>query len=484
MCEEEEEGFFPQGDRRRLVLTIIETAKDGEGMTATHSCKKTYFVKNRVGDIISITTPAIYVRNLPQDLIGGKSVNRENIRVILDEDPDICGLYPLNDKHEATFQNSIPFISEPTDLFYLQTEKMDWTTFERMTGYDLWHRRLGHTPNQFIKLSIDHSIGLEKLKAKKFSEHQKCPSCMIGKSQLNNYPDSIPRADLPLKKVTFDLITSKITSIEGYNYGAILTDDCSEYRWEYGLKTKDDMIDVAQQWYAEIAELRQKYQLLVVLRDNAGENSSKEIKDFFTSKGVMNYFSTPYEPWQDGISEASIKSLLMLTRTEMAESGMAGRFWFSATIHAKNCRNATYKKRVGTTPHAKIFGSKKDVSKFKPFGCRAYVHLNKERREPGKHAPRAVEAIHLGFASDMNMSSYKFWIPSTGQIMCTNQARFDEELFPYRNKEMIDGRISEDNEVEILSQVQNEVKWIEYAPYIDLNDFEKVHVGDGSEYIL
>jgi hypothetical protein len=28
------------------------------------------------------------------------------------------------------------------------------------------------------------------------------------------------------------------------------------------------------------------------------------------------------------------------------------------------------------------------------------------------------------------------------------------------------------------------VKWIEYAPYIDLNDFEKVHVGDGSEYIL
>ena len=52
--------------------TIIETAKDGEGMTATHSCKKTYFVKNRLGDIISITTPAIYVRNLPQDLIERK----------------------------------------------------------------------------------------------------------------------------------------------------------------------------------------------------------------------------------------------------------------------------------------------------------------------------------------------------------------------------------------------------------------------------
>ncbi len=72
---------------------------------------------------------------------------------------------------------------------------------------------------------IDHSIGLERVKGKKFSEHRKCLSCMIGRSQLNNYPESImiPRADLPLKKVTFDLITSKIASIEGYNYGAILT---------------------------------------------------------------------------------------------------------------------------------------------------------------------------------------------------------------------------------------------------------------------
>ena len=108
---------------------------------------------------------------------------------------------------------------------------------------------------------------------------------------------------------------------------------------------------------------------------------------------------------------------------------MAGRFWYSAIDFGSTCRNATYKQRLGTTPHAKIFGIKKDVSKFRPFGCRAYLHLNKERREPGKHAPRAVEAIHLGFASDM--SCQKFWVPSTGQLTYTNQAKFDEDLFPY-----------------------------------------------------
>jgi hypothetical protein len=281
-------------------ITTVETAKDGEGMTATHSCIKTYFVRNRVGEMVTITTPAIFVRGLPQDLLSGKSVNQSKVRIILDEDSEVSGLYPLDESREIRYQDSIPFISEPTDLFYLQTEKMEWTTFERMTGFDLWHRRLGHTPNRFIRLSIDHNIGLEKLRNKKFSEHQKCPSCMIGKSQLNDYPASIERADLPLKKVNFDIFSSSVTSIEGYNYAAVLTDDCSEFRWEYGLKTKDEMIDIAERWYAEIADLRQKYQLIVVMRDNAGENVSRKINTFFTSKGVKNYFGTPTEQWQDG----------------------------------------------------------------------------------------------------------------------------------------------------------------------------------------
>ena len=64
---------------------------------------------------------------------------------------------------------------------------------------------------------------------------------MIGKSQLNACPAPIDRADLPFKKVNIDLFSSSVTSIEGCNYGAVLTDDCSEYRYEYGLKTKDEI---------------------------------------------------------------------------------------------------------------------------------------------------------------------------------------------------------------------------------------------------
>jgi hypothetical protein len=52
-----------------------------------------------------------------------------------------------------------------------------------------------------------------------------------------------------------------------------------------------------------------------------------------------------------------------------------------------------------------MYGIKKDPYKFRPFGCRAYMHLNKDRIEKGRHAPKAVEAVNLGFATDCNTST-------------------------------------------------------------------------------
>ena len=74
----------------------------------------------------------------------------------------------------------------------------------------------------------------------------------------------------------------------------------------------------------------------------------------FSPRKVGNYFTTPYEPWQN-MAESSIKSIMLLAKTEMAESGLAGRFWYSATDFGRACWNATYKQRLGTTPLAKIF---------------------------------------------------------------------------------------------------------------------------------
>ncbi len=52
------------------------------------------------------------------------------------------------------------------------------------------------------------------------------------------------------------------------------------------------------------------------------------------------------------------------------------------------------------------------------------MHLNKDRREKGRHAPKAVEAINLDFATDCtgNTSGYKLLIEGTNQIVVSIQS--------------------------------------------------------------
>ncbi len=99
----------------------------------------------------------------------------------------------------------------------------------------------------------------------------------------------------------------------------------------------------------------------MVVRDNGGENTLKELSEFFTENGVNNYFSTPYEQWQNGLAESSVGSVTMLGKTGMAESGLGGPYWFSATHNGVTCRNVTYKERLGTTPYEKTYGVEKKV---------------------------------------------------------------------------------------------------------------------------
>jgi hypothetical protein len=72
-------------------VTFIETADGEEHVKSIQTCTKTYFVRNRMGEVATINVPALSVKGLPQDLLGEKSVNLANlnIRVILDSDPDI-----------------------------------------------------------------------------------------------------------------------------------------------------------------------------------------------------------------------------------------------------------------------------------------------------------------------------------------------------------------------------------------------------------
>jgi hypothetical protein len=107
---------------------------------------------------------------------------------------------------------------------------------------------------------------------------------MIGKATLEDLPKARQVKVKPLHQISVDSFSSSIPSIEGYNHAVVFVDKCTGYRWIYGIKTKDQMINVVKRWYSNIADLRTKHRLVVVVRNNAGENKSQEVKEFLSQQ--------------------------------------------------------------------------------------------------------------------------------------------------------------------------------------------------------
>ena len=80
--------------------------------------------------------------------------------------------------------------------------------------------------------------------------------------------------------------------------------------------------------------------------------------------------------------------------------------------------------------------------------------LGKQRRERGKHTPKAKEAVYLRFLP--NMSVCLFWILKDKENMVSNRVKFDEHEFPYRKRNAVEQHLS-DNSTDILFQQASDV---------------------------
>ncbi len=102
---------------------------------------------------------------------------------------------------------------------------------------------------------------MESLKKMTFETHVKCPSCMIGKATLEDFPKAKRLINQPLYQVHMGSFSSSVKSIEGYNHVIVFVDAATGYRWIYGLKSKDDAIKTLRKWYSDIADLRTKHKI-------------------------------------------------------------------------------------------------------------------------------------------------------------------------------------------------------------------------------
>jgi hypothetical protein len=105
-------------------------------MLTTHVCLKTYFVRDRTGELRPIITKTYFVKNLKRDLLSGKALNRAGYRIVLEDHPEEAGVYAVNDG-KICKSKSFVLISEHSSLYYSKTEQLISSQFGKMSGYEL-----------------------------------------------------------------------------------------------------------------------------------------------------------------------------------------------------------------------------------------------------------------------------------------------------------------------------------------------------------
>jgi hypothetical protein len=107
-------------------------------MSTAHRCLKTYYVRDRLGEIRPIVVKAYVLPGLKQDLLSVKELNQYGFRVIHDEDEEESGVFAVINK-KIDKSRSFPFMSEHSKFPPLKLEQMSATQFEKQSGYELWH---------------------------------------------------------------------------------------------------------------------------------------------------------------------------------------------------------------------------------------------------------------------------------------------------------------------------------------------------------
>ena len=91
-----------------------------------------------------------------------------------------------------------------------------------------------------------------------------------------------------------------------------------------------------------------------------------------------------------------------------------------------------------------------------------------EPREKGRHAGVEAKLVQI------------LW---RHEVVVSNQVKFGEDLYPYRNRSVVGKNVDENANIGSLDQ--RGIIWMKYSNKIDLNGFEEIRSGGSSDsYIL
>ena len=139
--------------------------------------------------------------------------------------------------------------------------------------------------------------------------------------------------------------------------------------------------------------------------DNGGEYTGKQLKNWCRDNDIVQHFTCPDTPEQNGVAERCWGILKEMARHAMIEAEMAPSFWQQAMSTACHVANRmSTKSHPDTSPIQLLTGEKPNNDYFRRFGSLAFPVTPGYKKS---FQPRAEKGIMVGYAAE----GYVLYIP-------------------------------------------------------------------------
>ncbi|CAI7829242.1 unnamed protein product, partial [Closterium sp. NIES-54] len=162
-----------------------------------------------------------------------------------------------------------------------------------------------------------------------------CPAlpCVEGRQRAAPHSSSFPPTTAPLQTLHMDVWgPARVTGQDRERYFLLVVDDYTRYTTVFPLRSKGRVVVVLIPWIPTVRlQLRERFgQDLPVLRlhsDRGGEFSSNLLRDFCHGEGILQSFTLPDSPQQNGIAERRIGLVMEVALTSMIYAAAPHFLW-------------------------------------------------------------------------------------------------------------------------------------------------------------
>ncbi|KAF8783371.1 Retrovirus-related Pol polyprotein like [Argiope bruennichi] len=349
----------------------VKLIKTGSSVIEVEGVGNVTFLLSRNGEKVHVTfSNVLHVPKLTANLLSIKYLNK-TFGMVSTFTGERCLVY--KNKHLVASGTGVG------DNLYSLDISSEWALITHNISNDLLHKRVGHLSK----------AGMTKLKdmVEGFTfngELPDCTSCIKGKMHKLRFSKG-------KAKRAKDIL------------GIVHTDICGPMNSH-----------VEKQTGRSIKVLRS---------DNGTEYINNEMMKYLELKGIQHQKSIPYTPEQMGVAERNNRTLVERARSMLTDAHLDKKYWAEAVQTANHCKNVSPTVAVtGMTPYEKWSGDKPNLEYLRVFGCRAFVHIPKEKRT--KWDAKAREMMFIGYCQDRK--GYRLIDPVTNEIINARDVHFLE----------------------------------------------------------